>query len=64
MNIDEAITKRVKSVNRLNGLVKDPENIVLVTTHDIVEIFHEMYSYTAKMYDEMQQHQASQKKRD
>ena len=54
-HLDEEITKRVHSVNRLKGLVKDPENIVLVTTQDIVEIFHELYAYTAKMYDELQE---------
>lgn len=50
---DEVLREKVLHVNRINEKYK-PDNIVLVTVDDIIEIFHELVPYTMKMFDDLQ----------
>lgn len=60
INADEYITKKLHEVNRLEGIVSQPENLVFVTTQDVVEIFHELQPYTLKKLDEVLSHPLNQ----
>lgn len=52
---DKVFRERVASLNMLKDYSYTPQNVVLVTVDDLVELFHDIYPYTMKRLDDVGQ---------
>jgi len=59
-NQEQELRKKLLAVNLIRKHAYAPNNVVLVTLDDVIEIFHELVPYTMAKLDELEAHTAQQ----